>query len=126
MEKRHFAAPPNSAVFISRRILDGVECIYYVIHDEEDGAWQFHPKSGPTPEEEAAVVGLKTVVGLGLSSLSYETKTGKPAASLEALLKNAGLDPALKQADVLCPLVAEKGHRVGPDGVPSDYLYTFR
>jgi hypothetical protein len=64
MEAWPFADPPNVAVFISRRILDGEEWIYYVCRDEDDGAWQFHPKSGPTPEKEAAVVGLKTVVDM--------------------------------------------------------------
>lgn len=59
-----FADPPNTAVFTSKRILNGDVWIYYVSHDEEDGAWQFHPKSGPTPESEAAVVSLRTVVEL--------------------------------------------------------------
>jgi hypothetical protein len=36
--------------------------VHYVTHDEEDGAWQFHPNSGPTPESEAAVVALRTMV----------------------------------------------------------------
>ena len=33
-------------------------------HDEEDGAWTFHPKSGLTPENEMKVVALKTVYAL--------------------------------------------------------------
>jgi hypothetical protein len=57
-----FADPPNVAVFTSRRILDGADWIHYVTHDEDDGAWQFHPSAGPTTEEEAAVVALKTIV----------------------------------------------------------------
>jgi len=59
-----FADPPNVAVFTSRRIIDGKDWVHYVSHDEEDGAWQFHPYSGPTPESEAAVVGLRTIVEL--------------------------------------------------------------
>jgi hypothetical protein len=59
-----FADPYNTAVFTSNRILSGEEWIYYVSHDDDDGAWQFHPKSGPTSEEESAVVGLKTIIDL--------------------------------------------------------------
>lgn len=59
-----FADPPNVAVFTSRRITDGEDWIHYVTHDEEDGAWQFHPYRGPTTEAEAVVVGLRTIVKL--------------------------------------------------------------
>jgi hypothetical protein len=59
-----FNDPPNVAVFTSKRILDGDEWIYYVTHDQDDGAWQFHPKSGPTPENEARVVSLRTVLDM--------------------------------------------------------------
>lgn len=65
-----FLDPPNTAVFISRRILDGEEWIYYVSHDTEDGAWQFHPKSGPTPESETAIVALRVVIDLDPSIIS--------------------------------------------------------
>ena len=53
-----FADPPNTAVITSVRILDDKDWVHYVTHDQEDGAWQFHPFSGPTSVEEAAVVGL--------------------------------------------------------------------
>jgi hypothetical protein len=53
--------PVHSPVFSSRRILDGSDWIHYVTHDLDDGAWQFHPYSGPTPEEEAVVVALSTI-----------------------------------------------------------------
>ncbi len=59
-----FDAPPNVAVYTSRSILDGEECICYVSHDEGDGAWQFHPPGGPTRTEEARVVSLSTMVGI--------------------------------------------------------------
>jgi len=59
-----FADPPNVAVFVSQRILDLTEWIYYVSHHEEDGAWVFHPKSGLTPESEMKVVALKTILAL--------------------------------------------------------------
>ena len=61
MEPWPFADPPNVAVFTSWRILDGKEWISYVAHDEEDGAWQFLPKSGASMEE-AALVLLKEIV----------------------------------------------------------------
>lgn len=59
-----FADPPNVAVFVSRRILEAEEWVYYVCHDADDGAWLFHPKSGVTPENEMKIVGLKTMLDL--------------------------------------------------------------
>ena len=58
-----FAAPPNVAVFTSKHVISGDAWIHYVSHDEDDGAWQFHPL-GFTTEEDAAVVGLATIVRL--------------------------------------------------------------
>ncbi len=46
------------AVLTSVRLLEGEDWVHYVTHDEEDGAWQFHPFSGPTGEREAAVISL--------------------------------------------------------------------
>lgn len=59
-----FADPPNVAVFTDKRILEGDCWIYYVGHDEEDGAWQFHPNDGFASEENAKVVGLKTMLNI--------------------------------------------------------------
>ncbi len=59
-----FADPPNVAAFTSRHILSGQDWIYYVSHDADDGAWQFHPQSGPTTEADAAVAALKTMLEL--------------------------------------------------------------
>ena len=59
-----FADPPNVAVFTSKQILEGRDWIYYVSHDEDDGAWQFHPRDGSASESEAAVAGLKTMLEL--------------------------------------------------------------
>lgn len=56
-----FKEPKNVAVFTSRLILDDKDWVYYVSHDEEDGAWQFHPSSGFTPEQDARVVSLQTM-----------------------------------------------------------------
>ena len=51
--------PRNTAVFTSARIVDQEDWVHYVTHDEEDGAWQFHASSGPTKENEVAVVSLE-------------------------------------------------------------------
>lgn len=63
-----FSEPENVAVFTSKRILSGEEWIYFVTHDADDGAWQFHPPSGPTPEEEASVVSLRTIFNVDPST----------------------------------------------------------
>jgi hypothetical protein len=63
-----FADPPNVAVFTSADIVDRGMPILYVVHDEDDGAWQFHSVNGPPSEEsEARVVGLKTIFALDSS-----------------------------------------------------------
>lgn len=59
-----FADPPTTAVFTSKRILAGLDWIHYVTHDAEDGAWQFHPYAAPTPDEEAAVVSLRSIMDM--------------------------------------------------------------
>jgi len=53
-----FLDPPNTVVFTRVRILDEGDWVHYVTHDE-DGAWQFHPSSGPATVKEAAVVSLR-------------------------------------------------------------------
>lgn len=57
----------DTAVFTSKRILDKVDWVYYVTHDVDDGAWQFHPHGGPTPEQDVAVVSLRTMLVLDAS-----------------------------------------------------------
>lgn len=59
-----FSDERNVAVFTSKRIVHEGEWVYYVSHDADDGAWQFHPHRGMTPESEAAVVSLETMVKL--------------------------------------------------------------
>lgn len=56
-----FQDAENAAVFTSKRIVDGNAWVHYVAHDADDMAWQFHPCGRPTPVEEAAVVGLRTM-----------------------------------------------------------------
>jgi hypothetical protein len=55
-----FTDPPNVAVFTNKKIVEGTDWIQRVSHDEDDGAWQFHPIDGTT-ESDARVVGLKTI-----------------------------------------------------------------
>jgi hypothetical protein len=62
--KWQFLDPPNTAVFTSARVLDGEDWVHYVAHDDQDGAWQFHPFSGPTSEAEATVVSLERMLKL--------------------------------------------------------------
>jgi hypothetical protein len=59
-----FLDPPNTAVFTSSSVMDNRDWVHYVTHDEEDGAWQFHPSSGPLTEGETIVVGLKRVMAI--------------------------------------------------------------
>lgn len=64
-----FNDPPNVAVFTNKRIVEKTDWIRRVTHDEDDGAWQFHPQNG-TSEEEASVVSLRTIVDIDPSILS--------------------------------------------------------
>jgi len=54
--------PPNTAVITNVRILDGVDWVQYVTHDEEDGTWQFHPMGGQATMKEAAVTSLRRIL----------------------------------------------------------------
>lgn len=69
MTKWPFNDPPNVAVFTNLKIVERTTWIQRVTHDEDDGAWQFHPHGG-TAEQEASVVGLKTIVEIDPSILS--------------------------------------------------------
>lgn len=57
-----FDDPTNVATFTSRQIISGDDWIYYVGHDEGDGAWQFHGKSGSCDGPDTVVVSLASVV----------------------------------------------------------------
>jgi hypothetical protein len=59
-----FKDAENTAVFTSKKILNGTDWIYYVTHDSDDGAWQFHGHGGPTPAGEASVMSLKSILCL--------------------------------------------------------------
>lgn len=57
----------NVAVFTSKSILHHRDWVYYVTHDQDDGAWQFHPYSGVVPVNEAVVASLESIVKLDRS-----------------------------------------------------------
>jgi hypothetical protein len=60
-----FKDPPNVAVFTSRDVIELGQWIYYVSHDLEDGAWQFHSLHGsPSNPSDARVVLLKNIFKL--------------------------------------------------------------
>ncbi|HEY1382564.1 MAG TPA: hypothetical protein VGF43_03070 [Dongiaceae bacterium] len=60
-----FRHPPNIAVIVDRKIIDGSAWIGYVSHDADDGGWQFHTNEpGPPRIADAAVVGLSEIVDL--------------------------------------------------------------
>jgi hypothetical protein len=63
MREWPFLDPKNTVVFTSSRVVEREETICYVTHDEDDGAWQFHP-SGGTSTSEARLVGLGEIVGM--------------------------------------------------------------
>lgn len=85
-----FSEPPNTAVFVDKNILNGSDWIHYVTHDDYDGAWQFHGYQGAMKEENAAVVGLSTIVELDGSTklladlpLGWQAWRAAPRASWE-------------------------------------------
>lgn len=57
-----FSENKNVATFTSRQIASGEDWIYYVSHDADDGAWQFHGIAGPCGEDDAVVVALETML----------------------------------------------------------------
>ncbi|WP_082457229.1 hypothetical protein [Sphingomonas sp. Leaf23] len=58
-----FADPPDVAVFTTRAIVEDGAWIASVLHDVEDGAWQFHD-AGPESADmaEARAVSLRNIV----------------------------------------------------------------
>jgi len=57
-----FSDPRKVAVFVSRLIIEEGHPIFYVTHDLEDGAWQFHTKNHMcTGDEDLRIVALEEV-----------------------------------------------------------------
>lgn len=59
-----FKDPPNVAVFADIMIINKDTWIYYVCHDVDDGAWQFHGPTGLADEENIKIVSLKNLVDI--------------------------------------------------------------
>jgi hypothetical protein len=58
-----FADPPNVATFTQRSIMERRHPILLVVHDRDDGGWQFLDGS-KVQMSEAMLVGLKEIVNL--------------------------------------------------------------
>ena len=56
-----FEDPPNVAVFTQRTILEGGRPILLVVHDQEDGGWQFLDGDGVRMDA-ALIVSLKKML----------------------------------------------------------------
>lgn len=77
-----FSEPRNVAAFIDKRIFHENKPILYVVHDEEDGSWQFLTGE-PVSEDDVIIVALEQVVKkdvtvnelFNLSMGQYATRT---------------------------------------------------
>ena len=58
-----FPGPENLAVIAIKQIVSGGQPILHVVHDRDEGDWQFLGLRTPR-EEDAAVVALRTIVRL--------------------------------------------------------------
>jgi hypothetical protein len=56
-----FPDAPNTAVFTTQDILEGDKPILLVTHDQDDGAWQFHPAK-TVMATEGRIVALEEMV----------------------------------------------------------------
>ncbi|MDX8515595.1 hypothetical protein [Mesorhizobium captivum] len=57
-----FDDPPNVAVFTTRQVMKGEHIIDYVVHDDDDGAWQFLNRAVDFDMANAMLVGLSEMV----------------------------------------------------------------
>ncbi|RWM17261.1 hypothetical protein [Mesorhizobium sp.] len=57
-----FDDPPNVAVFTTRQVMRGEHIIDYVVHDDDDGAWQFLNRAVDFKMANAMLVGLSEMV----------------------------------------------------------------
>jgi hypothetical protein len=66
MDSWPFSDPPNVAAISVKQIFRSNEPILLVVHDEDDGGWQFLT-GGPFSVSDGLVVALKNVVALDSS-----------------------------------------------------------
>ena len=83
MEAWPFNDPPNVAAISVKQIFKSNTPILLVVHDEEDGGWQFLT-NGEFSAEDALVVALKNVVSLDpticeLADLPIGWEASRPA-----------------------------------------------
>ena len=64
-----FDEPRNVAVITTRRIMGGEHSVDHVVHDEDDGAWQFLNWEAGFEMKEAMLVGLEEVIATDKSLL---------------------------------------------------------
>ena len=57
-----FADPKNVAVFTTTQILHSGQPILRVVHDEDDGAWQFHTGAAQVETKALMIVALEEMV----------------------------------------------------------------
>jgi hypothetical protein len=65
-----FADARNVAVFTTSGIVSGSHSILYVVHDADDGAWQFHSEEVFSSHEDCKVVSLGEIVAMDPSILN--------------------------------------------------------
>ena len=63
MDTWPFSDPPNVAAITTKQIIRDGHAVLLVVHDEEDGGWQFL-HGGAFAVEDGMVVALKTVIHL--------------------------------------------------------------
>jgi hypothetical protein len=58
-----FEDPENVAVFVNRKAMRGDGWIARVVHDDDDGAWQFHAhESEEFDDEDIMILALRKIV----------------------------------------------------------------
>jgi hypothetical protein len=63
MAKWKFEDPQNVAVFVNRKAIRDGGWIARVVHDDDDGSWQFHAhESEEFDESDIMIISLKNVV----------------------------------------------------------------
>lgn len=59
-----FPCPRTQAAFTSLGVVDGSDWVQFVSHDEDDGAWQFHPPGPKVSFDEIVALHLGCVLAL--------------------------------------------------------------
>ncbi|MER8549945.1 hypothetical protein NKH41_30575 [Mesorhizobium sp. M1169] len=63
MTKWKFEDPQNVAVFVNRKAIRNGRWVARVVHDDDDGSWQFHAdESEDFDESDIMIISLKNMV----------------------------------------------------------------